>query len=102
MPAKTTLSTPHIVLYSEDKINITITQNMITAWNAILSAFTQAKSGIPFVPVNTRELTLLNDIGHASRVELLVQEQVNNISTLELIVIYSKMTRDCARNYNPF
>jgi len=51
---------------------------MIATWNAIMSAFAQAKGGIPFVLANTRELTVLNDIGHASRVELLVQEQVNN------------------------
>nr|XP_012219129.1 PREDICTED: vacuolar protein sorting-associated protein 13A-like isoform X1 [Linepithema humile] len=81
-PGRTNLSAPHIILYSEDRINITITQNMIATWNAISSAFAQAKGGIPFVPANTRELTVLNDIGHASRVELLVQEQVdgNNIT----------------------
>ncbi|XP_020288636.1 vacuolar protein sorting-associated protein 13A-like isoform X2 [Pseudomyrmex gracilis] len=88
-PAKTTLSTPHIVLYTEDKINITITQNMITAWNAILSAFTQAKGGIPFVPINTRELTVLNDIGHASRVELLVQEQVGEKNVTHVVTAHN-------------
>lgn len=76
-PAKMNLSAPHIILYTEDKINITITQNMIETWNAITSAFAQAKGGLPFVPANTRELTVLNDIGHTSRIELLVQEEVN-------------------------
>lgn len=75
-PAKMSVCAPHIILYTEDKINITITQNMIETWNAIMSAFAQAKGGFPFVPANTRELTILNDIGHASRIELLVQEQV--------------------------
>lgn len=76
---RATPSAPHIVLYSEEKLNITITQNMIATWDEISSAFAQAKGGIPSVPANTRELTVLNDIGHASRVELLVQEQVNRI-----------------------
>jgi len=52
---------------------------MIAIWNAISNAFAQAKSGISFVPSNTRELTILNNIGHASRVELLIQEQVNGV-----------------------
>jgi len=79
IPMKTNLLIPHIILYSEDKLNITITQNMIAIWNAISNAFAQAKGGIPFVSSNTRELTILNDIGHASRIELLIQEQVNGI-----------------------
>lgn len=78
-PGKANLSAPHIILYSEDRINITITQNMIATWNAISNAFAQAKGGIPFAPANTRELTVLNDIGHTSRVELLIQEQVSNV-----------------------
>lgn len=78
-PTKTNLSASYIILCAEDKLNITITQNMITTWNAISSAFAQAKSGFPFIPANTRELTVLNDIGYASRVELLVQELVNII-----------------------
>lgn len=88
-PVKTNLSAPHIILYSEDRINITITQDMIATWNAISNAFTQARGGIPFVPPNTRELIVLNDIGHASRVELLVQEQVDGNSDMRVIATYS-------------
>lgn len=60
---------------------------MIATWNAISSAFTQAKGGIPYVIANTRELTVLNDIGHASRVELLMQEQVNNFVNVPAISV---------------
>lgn len=80
---------PYIILYSEEKVNITITQDMIATWNAISNAFTQAWGGIPFVPTNTRELTVLNDIGHASRVELLVQEQVDGNNDTRVIAAYS-------------
>lgn len=86
---KKNLSAPHIILYSEDKINITITQDMIATWNAISNAFTQARGGILFVPTNTRELTVLNDIGHASRVELLVQEQVDGKNDTRVVAAYS-------------
>lgn len=84
--AKLNLFAPHIILYSEDKINITITENMISTWNAISNAFARVKGGIPFVPASTRELTILNDIGHASRVELLVQEQVDGNSVTRVLV----------------
>jgi len=86
---KTNLFAPYIIVYSEDKVNITITQDMIATWNAISNAFMQAKGGIPFVPTNTRELTVLNDIGHASRVELLVQEQVDGNNEMRVIAAYS-------------
>ncbi|XP_012533549.1 vacuolar protein sorting-associated protein 13A isoform X2 [Monomorium pharaonis] len=88
-PPKTNCTASHIIVYSEDKVNITITQDMITTWNVILNAFTQARGGIPFVPANTRELTVLNDIGHASRVELLVQEQVDGKSDTRVVGAYS-------------
>lgn len=48
----------------------------------------QARGGIPFVPHNTRELTVLNDIGHASRVELLVQEQVDGNNDTRVVAAY--------------
>ncbi|EFN86841.1 Vacuolar protein sorting-associated protein 13A [Harpegnathos saltator] len=88
-PAKMNLSAPHIILYTEEKINITVTQNMIETWNAIMSAFVQAKGGLPFVPTNTRGLTVLNDIGHASRIELLVQEQVDGNSVIRVIATHN-------------
>ncbi|XP_011865236.1 PREDICTED: vacuolar protein sorting-associated protein 13A-like isoform X2 [Vollenhovia emeryi] len=89
-PAKTqNLSAPHIILYSEDTVNITITQDMIATWSAISNAFTQARGGIPFVPTNTRELTMLNDIGHASRVELLAQEEADGNSGTRVVATYS-------------
>ncbi|XP_025991463.1 vacuolar protein sorting-associated protein 13A isoform X2 [Solenopsis invicta] len=88
-PAKTNVSAPHIIVYSEDKINITITQDMIAIWNAILNAYTQARGGILFVPTNTRELTVLNDIGHASRVELLVQEEKDGKSDTRIVAAYN-------------
>lgn len=87
--AKTNLTAPHIIVYSEEKVNITITQDMIATWNAILNAFTQARGGIPFVSTSTRELTVLNDIGHASRVELLVQEQVDGKSGTRVVAAYN-------------
>lgn len=62
---------------------------MIATWNVISNAFTQARGGIPFVPTNTRELTVLNDIGHASRVELLVQEQVDGNNDMRVVAAYS-------------
>lgn len=62
---------------------------MIATWNAISNAFTQARGGIPFVPTNTRELTVLNDIGHASRVELLIQEQVDGNNDTRVIAAYN-------------
>ena len=76
-------------MYSENKVNITITQDMIATWNAISNAFTQARNGIPFVPTNMRELTMLNDIGHASRVELLVQEQVDGNNDMRVVAAYN-------------
>ncbi|KYM95926.1 Vacuolar protein sorting-associated protein 13C [Cyphomyrmex costatus] len=89
VPTKTNLTAPYIIVYSENKVNITITQDMIATWNAISNAFTQARGGIPFVPTNTRELTVLNDIGHASRVELLVQEQVDGNNDMRVVAAYS-------------
>ncbi|EFN62404.1 Vacuolar protein sorting-associated protein 13A [Camponotus floridanus] len=86
---KINLFAPHIILYSEDKINITITENMIATWNAMSNAFARVKGGIPFVPANTRELTVLNDIGHASRVELLVQEQVDGNSVTRVLAAHN-------------
>ncbi|XP_077263954.1 intermembrane lipid transfer protein VPS13A isoform X2 [Temnothorax americanus] len=88
-PTKTTLTAPYIILCSEEKINITITHDMIATWNAMSNAFTQARVGIPFVPTNARELTVLNDIGHASRVELLVHEQVDGNSDTRVVAAYS-------------
>ncbi|KAG5314184.1 VP13A protein, partial [Acromyrmex insinuator] len=89
VPTKTNLTAPYIIIYSENKVNITITQDMIATWNAISNAFTQARGGIPFVPTNTRELTVLNDIGHASRVELLVQEQVDGNNDMRVVAAYN-------------
>lgn len=62
---------------------------MITTWNAMSNAFARVKGGIPFVPANTRELTVLNDIGHASRVELLVQEQVDGNSVTRVLAAHN-------------
>lgn len=86
---KANLFAPHIILYSEDKINITITENMIATWNAMSNAFARVKGGIPFVPTNTRELIVLNDIGHASRVELLVQEEVDGNSVTRVLAAHN-------------
>ncbi|KAL6266414.1 hypothetical protein P5V15_003265 [Pogonomyrmex californicus] len=88
-PTKMNLSAPYIIFYSEDKINITITQDMIATCNAISNAFTQARGGIPFVPINTQELTVVNDIGHASRVELLVQEQVDGKNVTRVVTAHN-------------
>ncbi|EZA49615.1 Vacuolar protein sorting-associated protein 13A [Ooceraea biroi] len=88
-PTKANLSIPHIILYSENKLNITITQNMLATWDALSSAFAQAKGGIPFVPANTRELTILNAIGHASRVELLAQEQIDGSNITRVIAAHN-------------
>ncbi|XP_070527175.1 intermembrane lipid transfer protein VPS13A isoform X2 [Cardiocondyla obscurior] len=82
-------SASYIIVYSEEKVNITITQDMITTWNTISNAFTQARGGIPFVPTNTRELTILNDIGYASRVELLVQEEIDGKNDTRVIAVYN-------------
>lgn len=62
---------------------------MIATWNAMSSAFARVKGGIPFVPANTRELTVLNDIGHASRVELLVQEQVDGNNVTRVLTVHN-------------
>ncbi|XP_072752571.1 intermembrane lipid transfer protein VPS13A [Anoplolepis gracilipes] len=93
-PVKTNLFAPHIILYSEDKINITITENMLATWNAMSSAFARVKGGIPFVPANTRELTVLNDIGHASRVELLLQEQETDGNSVTRVLAAHNFAHD--------
>lgn len=62
---------------------------MIATWNAMSNAFARVKGGIPFVPANTRELTVLNDIGHPSRVELLVQEQMDENSVTRVLAAHN-------------
>ncbi|KOX79050.1 Vacuolar protein sorting-associated protein 13A [Melipona quadrifasciata] len=47
----------------------------------IASAFQQAASGIPTVPTGMKKLNLQNDIGHESRIELLVSDEDNENTT---------------------
>ncbi|KAG7205210.1 hypothetical protein KM043_018296 [Ampulex compressa] len=75
----------YIIIMAEDKLNFTFTQNTITIINAVLNAFIQAKSGIPIVPTNVKKLNLQNGIGHASRIELLCQEEVNGKNVTRIV-----------------
>lgn len=67
----------YIIISSEDVINFTITPSNLAIMNMIIDAFVEFKNGIPIIPTNISEINLQNNIGHASRVELLVQEEVN-------------------------
>ncbi|XP_017890538.1 vacuolar protein sorting-associated protein 13C-like [Ceratina calcarata] len=68
----------YIVVVAEDKFNLVITPNLITVIDIFLNAFQRATSGIPTVPPNTKKLNLHNNIGHESRIELLVPENEIN------------------------
>ncbi|XP_076243831.1 intermembrane lipid transfer protein VPS13A [Calliopsis andreniformis] len=68
----------YITISTEDKLNIVITPNLIAITDIIINAFQQATSGIPIVPTNIKKLNLQNDIGHESRIELLVLENENH------------------------
>lgn len=66
----------YVIISAEDRINFTVTQNTITILDIILNIFSKNKTGIPIVPTNAGKLSLINDIGHSSRVELIAEEQV--------------------------
>ncbi|XP_011303575.1 vacuolar protein sorting-associated protein 13C [Fopius arisanus] len=65
----------YIVISAEDRINFTVTQNTITILDIILNIFTKNQTGIPIVPTNAGKLSLINEIGHASRIELIAEEK---------------------------
>lgn len=66
----------YVILDAKDKLNFTITPNTINTCSAILSSFVKSSSGIPIIATNAGKLTLRNDIGYASKVELLSIEEV--------------------------
>lgn len=67
----------YITVSTEDKLNVVITPNLIAIADIVTNAFQQATSGIPIVPTSIKKLNLHNDIGHESRIELLVSEDVS-------------------------
>ncbi|XP_028982314.1 vacuolar protein sorting-associated protein 13A [Diachasma alloeum] len=67
----------YIIISAEDRINFTVTQNTITILDIILNIFTKNKTGIPIVPTNAGKLSLMNEIGHTSRIELIAEEKGN-------------------------
>ncbi|CAK9828583.1 Intermembrane lipid transfer protein VPS13A [Anthophora retusa] len=69
--------TVYITVSAEDKLNVVITPNLITVIDITMNAFQQATSGIPIIPTNMKKLNLQNDIGHESRIELLISEENN-------------------------
>ncbi|CAL7940918.1 unnamed protein product [Xylocopa violacea] len=77
----------YIIISAEDKLNIVITPNLITVVDIIVNAFQQATSGIPIVLTSMKKLNLQNDIGHESRIELLVaeDEKQNNKNVTRVI-----------------
>lgn len=85
---KTAQTTMYIIISTEDIINFTITPSNLAIMNMIIDAFVEVKNGIPIIPTNISEINLQNNIGHASRVELLVQEEVNNRG-IYIIFLYS-------------
>lgn len=66
----------YITVSTEDKLNIVITSNLIAVMDIIVNAFQQAAGGIPIIPAPMRKLNLQNHIGHESRLELIVSEEV--------------------------
>ncbi|XP_014604811.1 PREDICTED: vacuolar protein sorting-associated protein 13C-like [Polistes canadensis] len=81
----------YIIISTEDVINFTITPSNLAIMNMIIDAFVEVKNGMPIIPTNISEINLQNNIGHASRVELLVQEQVDGKMTTRILT---------ARNYH--
>ena len=67
----------YVVVSAEEKLNVMITPNLIIVVDIVASAFQQAASGIPTVPTGMKKLNLQNDIGHESRIELLVPDEVS-------------------------
>ncbi|XP_047356214.1 vacuolar protein sorting-associated protein 13C-like isoform X2 [Vespa velutina] len=83
-------TTMYIIISSEDIINFTITPSNLAIMNMIIDSFVEVKNGIPIIPTNINEINLQNNIGHASRIELLVQEEIDGKSTTRVLT---------ARNY---
>ncbi|KAK2588797.1 hypothetical protein KPH14_001672 [Odynerus spinipes] len=75
----------YIIISSEDVINFTITPNNLKIVNMIVDAFIEAKNGIPIMPTNISETNLQNNIGHASRVELVIQEEIEGKNTTRVL-----------------
>ncbi|XP_024221985.1 vacuolar protein sorting-associated protein 13C [Bombus impatiens] len=75
----------YIIVSTEEKLNVVITPNLIIVVDIIMNAFKQATSGIPIVPTSMKKLNLQNDIGHESRIELLVPDE-NNENATRIIV----------------
>ncbi|KAK9294042.1 hypothetical protein QLX08_011233 [Tetragonisca angustula] len=71
----------YVVVSAEEKLNVVITPNSIIVVDIIASAFHQAASGIPTMPTGMKKLNLQNDIGHESRIELLVPDEDNENAT---------------------
>lgn len=52
-----------------------------------MNAFKQATSGIPIVPTSMKKLNLQNDIGHESRIELLVPDEVSTFISINTLFL---------------
>ncbi|XP_015437338.1 PREDICTED: vacuolar protein sorting-associated protein 13A-like [Dufourea novaeangliae] len=78
LPIKSNDLAVYITVSAEDKLNLIVTPNLIAVTDIIMNAFHQATSGIPIIPSSVKKLNLHNDIGHESRIELLVSDDGNN------------------------
>lgn len=72
---------------AEDKLNVVVTPNLIAVTDIIVNAFQQATSGIPTLLTSIKKLNLQNDIGHESRIELLLSEDVSISEALVLRIL---------------
>ncbi|XP_044592317.1 vacuolar protein sorting-associated protein 13A-like isoform X2 [Cotesia glomerata] len=74
----------YIIINAEERLNFTVTKNTIDIFDIILELFSKSCTEIPIVPTNVGKLSLLNKIGHTSKIELRAEEKgnSNNISRL--------------------
>ncbi|XP_076670615.1 intermembrane lipid transfer protein VPS13A isoform X2 [Andrena cerasifolii] len=75
----------YITVSAEDKLNVVVTPNLIAVTDIIVNAFQQATSGIPTLLTSIKKLNLKNDIGHESRIELLISEDEDDRSVTRVV-----------------
>ncbi|XP_046422194.1 vacuolar protein sorting-associated protein 13A-like isoform X1 [Neodiprion fabricii] len=88
----------YMILDAKDKLNFTITPNTIHTFSTILSSILKSSSGIPIIATNAGKLTLRNDIGYASKVELLKIDEENSKIHTRLIAVANYHTADSMEN----
>ncbi|XP_048515019.1 intermembrane lipid transfer protein VPS13C-like isoform X2 [Athalia rosae] len=88
----------YIIIDAKDRLNFTVTPNTMNTCSAILSSFLKSSNGIPIVATNAGKLTLRNDIGYASKVELLTVDEENARDHTHLIAVANYHTADSMAN----